>query len=261
MRLPSRIGFGVSGAHGTPLVRRAQTIAMIEQAAQLGITAFDTAPAYGSGEAERRLGDAVRRIGRDRLHISTKAGLTSFGLKGRRRDFRPDAIEASVLTSLDRLGVEGVDILFMHGAAPEEWTPALLERMSDLKSAGAFAQLGAAGRGPELDAAMETGAVRAVMAPAHPFLSEVEAARIKRIGKAGLSFFAIETAGDAPAALRPPCRLSDVYALAKRLQATPGRGRLSTKAGLSAVLARPEVSCALMTTTRTDHLAANAALA
>jgi aryl-alcohol dehydrogenase-like predicted oxidoreductase len=257
----SRIGFGVSGAHGTPLISRTQTVALIEQAVELGVTAFDTAPSYGAGEAERRLGEAVRRIGRDRLHISTKAGLSSYGLVGRRRDFRPDGIEASILTSLDRLGVEGVDTLFLHGAGPEDWTPALLERLRDLKSAGAFARLGAAGRGPELDAAMETGAVEAIMAPVHSFLSEAENARISRVGEAGLALVAIETSGDSPARLRVPRRAADLYALAKRLRAGPGRGRVSVEAGLSAALARRNVTCAFMTTTRSNHLEANAALA
>ena len=257
----SRIGFGVSGAHGTPLISRAETIALIEQAASLGVTAFDTAPAYGAGEAERRLGEAARRMGRDRLHLSTKAGLISYGLMGRRRDFRPDGIEASVLTSLDRLGVEGVDTLFLHGAAPEDWTPALLERLGDLKAAGAFARLGAAGRGAELDAASATGCIQAVMAPVHPFLSDAENERVERIGAAGLALFAIETAGDAPPRARAPRRLADVYALAKRIWAGSGRGRVSAEAGLSAALARPAVTCAVMTTTRSDHLEANAVLA
>lgn len=255
----SRIGFGVSGPHGTPLISRAETIALIEQAAGLGVTAFDTAPSYGAGEAERRLGEAVQRLGRDRLFLSTKAGLSSFGLAGRRRDFSADSIEASLRASLQRLGVDGVDALFLHGAAPEEWTPALLKRLSDLKSTGAFKTLGAAGRGPELDAAMETGAVQAVMAPVHPFLSDSENERIGRVGEAGLALFAVETAGDAPAPARAPRRLADFYALAKRLRARPGRGRISVGTGLSAALARAEVSCAIMTTTRSDHLAANAA--
>ncbi len=257
----SRIGFGVSGAHGTPLVSREQTVRLIEQAVDLGITAFDTAPAYGAGEAERRLAAALRRLDRDRLHISTKAGLFSFGLAGRRRDFRPDAIEASLLTSLDRLGVEGVDTLFLHGASAQEWTPALLRRLRDLKSAGAFRRLGAAGRGAELDAAIATDMLDAVMAPVHPFLSDAEEDRLGRIEDAGLSLFAIETSGDAPAPFRLPRSGPDLYACAKRLRATPGRGRVPAAAGLSAALARPMVKCAFMTTTRPRHLASNAARA
>jgi predicted oxidoreductase len=105
MSLPSRIGFGVSGAHGTPLVSRAHTVAIIQEAFALGVRVFDTAPAYGAGEAERRLGEALRTLERDQVFVSTKAGLSSYGLSGRRRDFSPDAIEQSLRASLDRFSL------------------------------------------------------------------------------------------------------------------------------------------------------------
>ena len=259
--VPSRIGFGVSGAHGTALVSRRMTIALIQDAFERGVRVFDTGPSYGAGEAERRLGQAIRHIGRDRLFISTKAGLTSFGLVGRRRDFTPQADEASLRASLARLGVEGVDRLFLHGAAASEWTPSLLARLRHLKAAGAFTQLGAAGRGRELDAAMATGDLAAVMAPAHPFLSDAENDRLAQADRAALELFAIETAGDGRSRIKLPRRPADLYTLAKALRSPAGRGRIGVEEGLKAALARPEVTCALMTTTQRAHLAANAALA
>lgn len=251
----SRIGFGVSGAHGTPLVRPAQTIALIEQAAARGVTLFDTAPAYGNGEAERRLGQALTGLDRDRLVIATKAGLFSHGLSGRRRDFSPDAIEASVTASLARLRVEGVDLVFLHGPDPGELTPALFERLSALQRAGAFTALGVAGRGGELDAALETGRFEALMAPVHPFLDEGEERRLASATGAGLAVFAIETSGDAAAPLRAPRSAADIYTLARKLRpGAIGRGRVAALDGFAAALSRPEVTSALTTTTRPAHL-------
>jgi D-threo-aldose 1-dehydrogenase len=261
MSLPSRIGFGVSGAHGTPLVSHGATVTMVRQAFELGVRVFDTAPAYGAGESERRLGDALKTLDRDQVFVSTKAGLSSYGLAGRRRDFSPDAIENSLRESLARLQVGGVDALFLHGAAPEELTPALFERLDALKTAGAFRRLGAVGRGAELSAAIETGQFELLMAPVHPFLSEGETARLAQAAKAGLGVVAIETSGDAPSAWAIPKRPADLYTLAKRLRAQPGRGRVGVEAGLKAALARPAVSCVMMTTTRLAHLKANATLA
>jgi len=261
MSLPSRIGFGVSGAHGTPLVPRSQSQAIIRQAFALGVRVFDTAPAYGAGEAERRLGEALKKLDRNQVFISTKAGLFSHGLAGRRRDFSPDAIEQSVRESLDRLQLDGVDALFLHGAAPEELTPALFGRLDALKAAGAFRLLGAAGRGGELSAAVETGRFQRLMAPVHPFLSDPEIHRLTQAAQAGIDVLAIETSGDAPAHWALPKRPADLYGLAKRLRAQPGRGRVGVETGIKAALARPEVSCALMTTTRLAHLKANAKLA
>ncbi|MCP2669672.1 aldo/keto reductase [Maricaulaceae bacterium EIL42A08] len=261
MTLLSRIGFGVSGPHGTPLVARARTGNLVRKAYEAGVRVFDTAPAYGAGEAERRLGEGLKQLPRDEVFISTKAGLSSHGLAGRQRGFSQDQIEQSLRDSLTRLQVEGVDALFLHGAGAEELTPALLERLEALKGAGAFKYLGAAGRGAELSAAIETGAFQMLMAPVHPFLSSDEDQRLLDAAKAGLTVIAIETSGDAPTKLQLPRRPADLYRLAKQLRSGPGRGRVSVEDGLQAALHREEVGCALMTTTRTRHLLANASLA
>jgi D-threo-aldose 1-dehydrogenase len=161
---------------------------------------------------------------------------------------------------MGRLQLDGVDALFLHGAAPEELTPALFERLDALKAAGAFRYLGAAGRGDELSKAIETGRFQYLMAPVHSFLSEEENARLAQAAEAGLGVVAIETSGDAPSAWALPKRPADLYGLAKRFRAAPGRGRTGVEVGLKSALARSEVSCALMTTTRSTHLTANAAL-
>ena len=53
---------------------------LIELAFERGVRLFDTAPAYGNGEAERRLGEAMKRMPRYECIVSTKAGITSSGL-------------------------------------------------------------------------------------------------------------------------------------------------------------------------------------
>jgi aryl-alcohol dehydrogenase-like predicted oxidoreductase len=253
--LPSRIGFGVSGVHGTPLISRAKTIALIEQAVSAGIAVFDTAPAYGAGQAEQRLGEAVKQIGRERVYLMTKAGLFSHGLAGRRRDFSPDAIEASVRASLKRLDVEGVDALFLHGPDPAELSARLFERLALLQRAGAFSALGVAGRGDELDDALQTGRFQAVMAPVHPFLSELELRRLQIAAEAGVQVIAIETSGDTPAPPSFPQNGADLYRLLRALRAKPlGRGRVPAMTGMPAALGIEFVSCVLATTSRPAHL-------
>lgn len=262
MTITSRLGFGVSGAHGTPLLSEAASVRLITAAAQAGLTYFDTAPAYGAGEAERRLGLALKALDRDALTLSTKAGLSSAGLARRNRDFSPEGIERSLVNSLSRLGVEGVDYLFLHGADPREWTPALIARLRALQAAGAFRVLGAAGRGAELDRVIAEGLASAMMVPVHPFLDDPERQRILEASRTGMEVFAIETAGDSPQGLRWPRRVTDLYGLAKTLRArSAGRGRVTVSEGLSHALAQPGVSHALFTTTNLHHLKANLALA
>ncbi|CAN0186981.1 unnamed protein product [Chrysoparadoxa australica] len=118
--------------------------------------------------------------------------------------------------------------------------------------------LGAAGRGPAIDWALDAGWFECVMAPVHPFVDSAEIAALDRARQAGLPIMAIETAGDAPPGLRAPRSLADLYPLAKRLRATPaGRGRIAIPDGLKLALDRPGVVSALFTTTRRAHLNSN----
>lgn len=259
--MPSRLGFGVSGAHGTPLVPRRTTVSLIQDAFEHGIAVFDTAPAYGAGEAETRLGLALKDLPRGQVFVSTKAGLTSGGLSKRIRDFSPGAIEASIAASLKRLGVEGLDALFLHGAGENELTDALMTRLDTLKSAGAFARLGAAGRSGELDAALDTGRFTALMQPVHSFLDQASEARLARAHGEGVEVFAIETAGPGRPPLALPTRPADFYRLARDLRRPAADDRrVGVVEGLTAALSREEISVALTTTTRHTHLHANAAL-
>lgn len=256
----SRLAFGVSGAHGTPLVPAPDTQRLITRAFEGGVRVFDTAPAYGAGEAERRLGRALRDLPRGEVFVCTKAGIASEGVSGRLRDFSPAGVEASLRASLSRLGVEGVDALFLHGPDPYELTGALFIQLAGLKSAGAFAALGVTGLGPELDAAIATGRFDLMMTPVHPFIDAREEARLAAARARGMDVIAIQSAGDAPPARRLPRRPADLYTLARNLRhASPGRGRVDPVEGVRAALARPDVDIVLVTTTRRAHLDAHLA--
>ncbi|WP_439633233.1 aldo/keto reductase [Glycocaulis sp.] len=257
--LPSRLGFGISGAHGTPLVAPGGTVRLVGQAFAAGVRVFDTAPAYGAGEAEKRLGRALASLPRDGVFVTTKAGVSSTGLARRVRDFSPDGLERSIRASLSRLGLEGVDGLILHGPAPSELTPALLTRLKALQAAGAFRHLGVAGRGAELDAALETGAFTILMAPVHPFVGEAARSRLRRARAAGIAVMGIEAAGDGPAPLRLPRKASDLYMLARRLRSGAADGpRAAMPDALADPLRDGLADCVVMTTTRPEHLAANA---
>ncbi len=101
-----------------------QTIAA---ALDAGINYFDVAPLYGLGLAERRLGAALRGVARDRYVISTKVGRRLvndanadggiFGVPAGRDamfDFSRDGVLRSLESSLDRLGIDHLDIVLIH---------------------------------------------------------------------------------------------------------------------------------------------------
>ncbi|HMD94653.1 MAG TPA: aldo/keto reductase [Trebonia sp.] len=104
--------------------------ASIDAAWDGGIRTFDTAPHYGLGLSERRLGAALRHRPRDEYVICTKVGrllepagphaggdTEGFAVPAsrvRRFDFSADGVRRSLAASLDRLGLDRVDIALIH---------------------------------------------------------------------------------------------------------------------------------------------------
>jgi aryl-alcohol dehydrogenase-like predicted oxidoreductase len=124
----SELSFGtwltVAGGIG-----REQAIRCIHAAVDCGITLFDTANQYGAGEAERVLGEALRSYPRDRCLIATKL----YFPVGDEPDHGLSAaqIEKQLNRSLERLGVEYIDLYQCHRydrETPLEETMTALDR-------------------------------------------------------------------------------------------------------------------------------------
>ena len=134
----------------------ATAIATVEAAAAGGITLFDTAPLYGQGSAEHRIGTALRRQPPGSFVLSTKVGrLTIPAPQGRtkstrfvgglqfdiRHDYTYDATMRSFEASLLRLGLPKVDVLLIHDA--DAWSHGPVEGPKRYKEAmdGAYRAL------------------------------------------------------------------------------------------------------------------------
>ncbi|MFD7933339.1 aldo/keto reductase [Streptomyces sp. NPDC048253] len=97
---------------------------------QQGIRYFDTAPHYGLGLSERRLGAALREHPRSRYTVSTKVGrrleatdrggddlADGFAVPATHRrvwDFSADGVRRTLEASLERLGLDRVDVVYLH---------------------------------------------------------------------------------------------------------------------------------------------------
>lgn len=101
-----------------------------------GVGLFDTAPLYGSGEAEQRLGAALALRSSAPRVLTTKVGNTVVGTGDDRttgRDLSADGVRRQLAASIERLGVERVDIVHVHDPedgidqAIDETIPALVE--------------------------------------------------------------------------------------------------------------------------------------
>lgn len=255
-----RLGFGVSGPHGSPMVAARDTAHMIERAFERGVRLFDTGPSYGSGEAERRLGEVLKRLPRYECIISTKAGIQSSGLGKRTRDFSAEGVRRSVEASMKRLGVQRLDWLLLHGPASAELTDELLKMLVELKFKGDVAALGVAGRGGELDAALTTGLFTVFMAPVHAALSQPELDRLNRIKASGAELVGFEALIPAMRRYPAPLTAGATWRLARTLI---GRGRqapptpMTVEECLYWALFEAVAHRVVTTTTSLDHLESN----
>ncbi len=147
----SRLGFGGAPAGLTNYLgaytpedsrQRRSVIEAIGRAVDLGVTYFDTAPAYGDGASEAIFGDALHGLG---AHVFVATKLTLPGTWDRIEEH----VRASVEASLKRLRRERLDLLQIHGdsysddVAEAVLAPGgLLSHMEALRDAGLIRFLG-----------------------------------------------------------------------------------------------------------------------
>ncbi|MEU4538574.1 aldo/keto reductase [Streptosporangium sp. NPDC023825] len=136
--------------------------AAVDAAYEAGVRLFDTAPHYGLGLSERRLGAALAERPRDSYALSTKVGrllvpATGEGPFGRddqgfdvpadlRRvwDFSRDGVLRSLEESLERLGLDAVDIALIHDP-DDHWEQAVSEAypaLAELRDQGVVKAVG-----------------------------------------------------------------------------------------------------------------------
>lgn len=158
----TRLGFGGGPLGGLfePL-DDATAARALDAAWESGIRYFDTAPHYGIGHSERRIGDLLRGKPRAGFTLSTKVGRLlvpqdargrtddSFAVPATHRrvwDFTRDGIRRSVEESLTRLGLDRIDVLYLHDAE-QHFEDALRDGYPALAQLRAEGLVGAIGAG------------------------------------------------------------------------------------------------------------------
>lgn len=137
----SEIGFGVWSVATTwwGVKDHDLGIQLLRQARELGITFFDTAPAYGDGYGETILAEAFSPVELRELVIGTKFGYDldapRQGHRERPHDWSPEAVAKSCDASLKRLNIDCIDLYQMHNprldAIQRDDTFDALQRLTD----------------------------------------------------------------------------------------------------------------------------------
>ncbi|MFB2597121.1 aldo/keto reductase [Herbiconiux sp. P17] len=167
---------------------------ILETAWNAGIRYFDTAPHYGLGLSERRLGAFLRTKPRDEYVLSTKVGrllrpnpegvgtldlAADFAVPADQKrvwDFTADGIRRSLDESLERLGLDRVDVLFLHDPERNDLASGLNEAvpaMAALRDEGLVRAVGVGSMSTEaLLASARTGAIDLLMTAGRYTLAE-----------------------------------------------------------------------------------------
>jgi aryl-alcohol dehydrogenase-like predicted oxidoreductase len=140
----SAIGLGCMGISSGlgPAVDRQQGIAVIRAAVERGVTFFDTAEVYGPFVNEELVGEALAPV-REKVVIATKFGFR-FDAEGRQVGLssHPEHLRQAVDGSLQRLGVEVIDLLYQHRVDPEVAIEDVAGAVKDLIAAGKVKHFG-----------------------------------------------------------------------------------------------------------------------
>ena len=142
----SRLGLGTGPLTGTNgSIPESQSVATIRAALDAGVTLIDTAPLYGAGRSEQRLGIALQGVPRDSYVLSTKVGRLVLPDGSVVFDFSRDGVLRSFEQSLERLRLDRVDLLLVHD--PDDNEQQALEQsfpaLAELRAQGVISAIGA----------------------------------------------------------------------------------------------------------------------
>jgi aryl-alcohol dehydrogenase-like predicted oxidoreductase len=137
----SALGMGCMGlSQGYGPADDGESVRAIHRAAELGVTMFDTAMSYGQGHNERLIGRSLAGLPWP-VQVATKFGIVR-GEDGVHLDGRPEHVRGYCEASLARLGVEVIDLYYLHRVDPQVPIADTVGAMAELVTEGKVRHLG-----------------------------------------------------------------------------------------------------------------------
>ncbi|MFC8454881.1 aldo/keto reductase [Kitasatospora sp. NPDC057223] len=167
-----------------------EALATLDAALDAGVTLFDTADIYGAGHNEELIGPFVR-ANRDRVVLATKFAIERRADDPAYRGVRNDAgyVRSAVDASLRRLGVDVIDVYYMHRRAPGVPFAESVGAMAELVQAGKVRHLGLSEvTGAELREAHAVHPIAALQSEWSIFSRDVEQSAVPAAAELGVAF-------------------------------------------------------------------------
>ncbi|WP_439566492.1 aldo/keto reductase, partial [Gloeocapsopsis crepidinum] len=185
---------GMSEFYGTG--DEAEAISTIHRALDLGVTLLDTADMYGSGTNEKLVGKAIRDR-RDAVVLATKFGI----IRGEDSSFRgvngsPEYVHQACDASLQRLGLDYVDLYYQHRVDPNVPIEETVGAMAELVQQGKVRYLGLSEAAPAtIRRAHATQPISALQSEYSLWQREPEDEILPTIRELGIGFVAYSPLG------------------------------------------------------------------
>jgi aryl-alcohol dehydrogenase-like predicted oxidoreductase len=187
------MGIGIADTYTSSVRDDDAAVALIHRALDLGVTFLDTADAYGV--SERQVGKALKGR-RDGVVLATKFGFVNEPSRQRRVDGSPAYVRRACDASLDRLGVDHIDVYYLHrvdATVPIEET---VGAMADLVREGKVGHLGLSEPNPAtLRRAHQVHPIAAVQTEYSLWTREPEEALLPTLRELGIALVAYSPLG------------------------------------------------------------------
>jgi aryl-alcohol dehydrogenase-like predicted oxidoreductase len=174
----------------------AESVASIHRAIDLGCTFLDTADMYGIGRNEELVGRAIRGR-RDRVQLATKFG----NMRGEDGAFlgvngRPEYVKTACEASLKRLGVEVIDLYYLHRVDPDVPIEETVGAMAELVRVGKVRFLGLSEASPRtIRRAHAVHPITALQSEYSLWTRELEKEILPTVKELGIGFVAYSPLG------------------------------------------------------------------
>ncbi|OUS95693.1 aldo/keto reductase [Rhodococcus sp. NCIMB 12038] len=167
----------------------AEALATLHHAIDIGVTFIDTANVYGDGASEIAVGTVLKER-RDEVQLATKFGLVGNIANGRRSiNGKPEYVGQALDESLSRLGVDTVDLYYLHRVDPEVPIEDTVGAIAEQVKAGKVRHIGLSeATGDELRRASQVHPIAAIQSEWSIWSRDVEKYVVPAAAELGIGF-------------------------------------------------------------------------